>query len=124
MYDQPLPQSIQFYMLYAAVAMATIIASCYLLLRRGNAFAPNNTPPVRLRRWTAALFASMALGHLWYLPTGPVSLSRVSDLTVDSLCIFKQVFHCHFTLNDVSIFVAFQSVGGNQCGMKRFSRTG
>ena len=45
MYDQPLPQSIQFYMLYAAVAMATIIASCYLLLRRGNAFAPNNTPP-------------------------------------------------------------------------------
>lgn len=69
MYDQPLPQSILFYMLYAAVAMTSIIASCYLLLRRGNAFAPNNTPPVRLRRWTAALFASMALGHLWYLPT-------------------------------------------------------
>ena len=56
-------------MLYAAVAMANIIASCYLLLRRGNAFAPDNTPPLRLRRWTAAFIASMAMGHLWYLPT-------------------------------------------------------
>ena len=41
MYDQPLPQNILFYMLYAAVAMTAIIASCYLLLRRGNAFAPD-----------------------------------------------------------------------------------
>ena len=54
MYDQPLPQSILFYMLYAAVTMTAIIACCYLLLRRGNAFAPDNTPPLRLRRWTAA----------------------------------------------------------------------
>ncbi len=69
MYDQPLPQDILYYMLYAAVAMANIIASSYLFLRRGNAFAPDNTPPVRLRRWTAAFIASMALSHLWYLPT-------------------------------------------------------
>ena len=68
MYDQPLPQSIVYYMLYASVTMMAIIASCYLLLRRGNAFAPDNTPPLRLRRWTAALFASIALANLWYLP--------------------------------------------------------
>ena len=68
MYDQPFPQSIPFYMLYAAVTMMAIIASCYLLLRRGNAFAPDNTPPLRLRRWTAAFFASIALANLWYLP--------------------------------------------------------
>ncbi len=69
MYDQPLPQNILFFMLYAAVAMTNIIACCYLLFRRGNAFAPGNNPPVRLRRWTAAFFASMALSHLWYMPS-------------------------------------------------------
>ena len=55
-------------MLYAAVAMTAIIASFYLLLRMSNAFAPDKTPPLRLRRWTAAFIASMALANLWYLP--------------------------------------------------------
>ena len=45
-----------------------IIASCYLLFRRGNAFAPDITTPARLRRWTAAFFASLALNHMWYMP--------------------------------------------------------
>ena len=59
-----------FYMMLYAVATATaVIASCYLLFRRGNAFAPDITPPVRLRRWTAAFFAAIALCHVWYLPT-------------------------------------------------------
>jgi AraC-like DNA-binding protein len=44
-----------------------MIAAVYLLLRRGNAFAPGVTPPLRLRRWAASFFAAMALGHvLWY----------------------------------------------------------
>ena len=73
MYDQPLPQSILFYMLYAAVTMTAIIASCYLLLRRGNAFSVDKTPPIRLRRWTAALFASIALANIWYLPVAFVT---------------------------------------------------
>lgn len=68
MYEQPALDNIQFYMLYAAVAVLSFMASVYLLFRRGNAFASDITPPVRLRRWTAALFASMALAHLWYLP--------------------------------------------------------
>ena len=45
------------------------VACIYLLFRRANAFAPDVTPPARLRRWTAAFFAILALGHLWYLPT-------------------------------------------------------
>ena len=45
-----------------------LIASCYLLLRRGNAFAPDIIPPVRLRRWTGVYFAFIALNHVWYLP--------------------------------------------------------
>ncbi len=83
MYDQPLPQNILFYMLYAAVAMTAIIASCYLLLRRGNAFSLGKTPPIRLRRWTAALFASLALANMWYLPA--VFVTSNDDI---KLCLY------------------------------------
>ena len=62
-------EDIIFLMFYASVAMLSLIACCYLLFRQGNAFAKDVTPPVRLRRWTAALFAAIALCHLWYLPT-------------------------------------------------------
>jgi AraC-like DNA-binding protein len=62
-------ETILFFMFYASVAMLSLIACCYLLFRRANAIAPDITPPVRLRRWTAAFFAAIALCHLWYLPT-------------------------------------------------------
>ena len=56
------------FMLYG-VGTATAAGAClYLLLRRANAIAPEVTSPVRLRRWTAAFFAFLAIGHLWYLP--------------------------------------------------------
>ena len=56
------------FMLYG-VGTATAAGAClYLLLRRANAIAPEVTSPVRLRRWTAAFFAVLAIGHLWYLP--------------------------------------------------------
>jgi len=68
MYDHQIQED--FYMMfYASVAMLSLIACCYLLFRRANAIAPDITPPVRLRRWTAAFFAAIALCHLWYLPT-------------------------------------------------------
>ncbi len=67
MYDQ-ISQDPLFIIFYTAVTAMAVIASCYLLLRRGNAFAPEITPPARLRRWTAAFFASIALNHLWYMP--------------------------------------------------------
>ena len=60
------------FMLYATGATTAAIACLYLLLRRGNAFAPDVVSPVRLRRWTAAFFAALAMGHFLYyfnLPT-------------------------------------------------------
>ena len=68
MYGQEIKEDLLFCMFYAGVAVLSAIASCYLLFRRGNAFNPDINPPVRLRRWTAALFAVMALCHVWYMP--------------------------------------------------------
>ena len=67
MYDQ-IREDTLFLMFYASVAMLALIACCYLLFRKANGIAPDVTPPVRLRRWTAAFFAAIALCHLWYLP--------------------------------------------------------
>lgn len=43
-----------------------LVAGVYMLFRRGNAIAPEITPPLRLRRWTAAFFALVVLGHVWW----------------------------------------------------------
>ena len=44
---------ILFFILYGITGVVPAIAAVYLLLRKGNAFAPDITPPVRLRRWAA-----------------------------------------------------------------------
>ena len=67
MYDQ-IREDALFILLYGVVTAMAVIASCYLLFRRANAIAPDITPPLRLRRWTAAFFAFIALNHLWYMP--------------------------------------------------------
>ena len=64
-------------MLYAVVTAMALMASCYLLFRRANAIAPDVTPPVRLRRWTAALFVVFVVNHLWYM--GPLFFITSSD---------------------------------------------
>ena len=69
MYKQPGQEELLFYMLYTTAAVLSLIASCYLLFRQGNAFAKDVTSPVRLRRWTAAFFAALTLSHMWYLPS-------------------------------------------------------
>ena len=69
MYEQEFQGDIPYMMLYAVVAALNLVACCYLLFRRGNAFAPDIAAPVRLRRWTAAFFAFMTLSHLWYMPS-------------------------------------------------------
>ena len=66
MYDQ-IRNDTLFGMLYAVVSALFLAACCYLLFRQGNAFARDVTPPVRLRRWTAAYFAATAVCHLWYM---------------------------------------------------------
>ena len=57
---------ILFFILYGITGVVPFIAAVYLLLRRGNAFAPDVTPPMRLRRWAASFFAVAALGHVWW----------------------------------------------------------
>ena len=51
--EQTSPQSILFFMLYGVTGVVPLMAALYLLLCRGNAFAPDITPSVRLRRWAA-----------------------------------------------------------------------
>ena len=93
MYDH-IREDILFGMLYAVVAVLSLIACCYLLFRQGNAFARDVTPPVRLRRWTAAYFAAAALGHLWYMPIFFLTSSEdimMTDLVgglLDSMTVF------------------------------------
>ena len=67
MYEKEFLGDILYIMLYAVVAVLNLVACCYLLFRRGNAFAPDITSPIRLRRWAAAFFAAMTLSHLWYM---------------------------------------------------------
>ena len=83
MYKLPGQEELLYYMLYAGAALLSMIASIYLLLRRGNAFAPDITPPTRLRRWTAAFFAAMTLSHISYLPG--VFLSSDDDILLCNL---------------------------------------
>ena len=79
MFGQNSLDIILLFMLYG-VGTATAAGAClYLLLRRANAIAPEVTSPVRLRRWTAAFFAVLAIGHLWYLPAAVLT---DEDITV------------------------------------------
>ena len=76
MYEIRIPEGLFYYIVYGAVAMLALAAAGYLLLRRGNAFAPYITPPVRLRRWTAAFLAVGGLGHIYYLPLAFLSSGK------------------------------------------------
>ena len=60
------PEVILFFILYGITGVVPFMAAVYLLLRRGNAFAPGVTPPVRLRRWAISFFIVAALGHVWW----------------------------------------------------------
>lgn len=82
MYDQIRGDAL-FILLYGAVTAMSVIAGCYLLFRRSNAIAPDVTPPIRLRRWTAAFFASIVLNHLWYMPI--LFLTSSEDILITDL---------------------------------------
>ena len=66
-YDHIPLQLVLFFVLYGITGVVPLIAAVYLLLRRGNAFAPDTTPPLRLRRWAASFFTVAAMGHVWWL---------------------------------------------------------
>ena len=64
MYAQQSLQDTLFLMLYGAVAILALVSGLYLWLRRSNTIAPDVTPPMALRRWTAAFFVTAALSHV------------------------------------------------------------
>ncbi len=80
--------------LYGGVALTALIACCYLLFRRANAFAPEIKSPERLRYWTAAFFAALAMSHVWWLLvlssylSNDYSLGAVICIGIDVVTIF------------------------------------
>ena len=93
MYDKIQEDAI-FIMLYAVVMTMAALGSCYLLFRRGNAFAEDVKSPVRLRRWTAAFLGITALGHLWYMPAMVFDLSEAVELFM----LIGGLLDCIFTI--------------------------
>ena len=83
MYKQPGQEEFLFYILYTGAAVSSLIACCYLLFRRGNAFAPDIKSSARLRRWTAVFFGAMTLSHVWYMPG--VFLTSDNDIILHDL---------------------------------------
>ena len=84
---------ILFFILYGVTGVVPLIGALYLLLRRGNAIAPDITPPLRLRRWTAAFFTVMSLAHVWwllfYICSGDLhSVAYLVLVMVDSVLLF------------------------------------
>ncbi|MBQ9186540.1 MAG: helix-turn-helix transcriptional regulator [Prevotella sp.] len=91
------PQFILFCMLYGGAAVVSAMLCLYLLLCRGNAIAPDITPPARLRRWAAAFFGIAALGHLWwyifFILSGDVnSWAHVACVVLDCILTLTTVF--------------------------------
>ena len=94
MYEQ-IREDTLYIMLYAVVTATALIASCYLLFRRANAIAPDITPSLRLRRWTAAFFAVFVLNHLWYMlplffltSSEDIKLTNLAGGLLDSITFF------------------------------------
>ncbi len=56
-----------FFTLYGGAVMLSLVASLYLLLRPVSVFNTNITSPLRLRRWMAATFFTLAMSHVWWL---------------------------------------------------------
>ena len=94
MYEILIPEGCLYYIVYGAVAMLALIAAGYLLWRRSNAFEPDVTPPVRLRRWTAAFLAIGGLGHFYYLPVALFTSAKAVrwSLMVGSMLDFLTFF--------------------------------
>ena len=105
MYDQ-IREDHLYIILYAMVTAMAMMASCYLLFRRGNAIAPDITSSARLRRWTGVFFAAAALNHVWYMPIFFLSSSEdivMTDL-IGGLLDFMTVFPLAITI----LFVMLQ----------------
>ena len=89
-------QLILFFILYGITGVVSLIAAIYLLLRKGNAFASDVTPPMRLRRWAASFFAVGALGHVWwflfYIYSGDIrSIAYIMVVMLDCVSLLVTI---------------------------------
>lgn len=97
MYFEQIPAQFTLYFIfYGGTALLALIASIYLYLRKGNAFASDVTPPMTLRHWTAAFFAIVFLGHVWwflfYIFSGEIySTSCVVIAVLDSVALLTTI---------------------------------
>ena len=56
-----------YFTLYGGAAATALLLCLYLLLSKVNVIAPGIMPPARLRRWAAAFFGFIAVGHVYWL---------------------------------------------------------
>ena len=82
-----------FVLLYGGVMMFSFVAALYLLLRRGNAIAPEVTSPVRLRRWAAVYMLTIVLSHFFWLlyVLHPAPAFYVLVCGLDMLMLFPSI---------------------------------
>ena len=69
-----------FFTLYGGAAATALLLCLYLLLSKVNVIAPGVTPPVPLRRWAAALFGVVAVGHGYWLLAYAIGFEEHSPL--------------------------------------------
>lgn len=86
-------KDIFFVILYGGVTMLDAMAALYLLLRRGNAIAPEVTSPLRLRRWASAFLMACAVSHvLWLLyACNPSPRAYFSICSIDILILIPSM---------------------------------
>ena len=60
-------QIMLYFTLYGGATVMALLLCLYLLLSKVNVVAPSVTPPARLRRWAAAFFGMVAVGHVYWL---------------------------------------------------------
>lgn len=73
-------QVLLYLIFYGGATMLSLVSCLYLLFRHGNAFAQDVTSPVRVRRWTAALFAFVFHSHLsWAMIGYPLIVEEVTS---------------------------------------------
>ena len=90
---QEILQDIYFVLLYGFVIGLSVAAALYLLLRRGNAVAPEVKSPVRLRRWAAAFLVATALSHVFWVfyAFHPTTTVYVIVCDLDMLMLFPTI---------------------------------
>ena len=90
---QEILQDIVFVLLYGGVIGLSVAAALYLLLRRGNAIAPEVKSPLRLRRWAAAFLVATALSHVFWVfyAFHPTTTVYVIVCDLDMLMLFPTI---------------------------------